>query len=1005
MRKALKRAGTIQLIIAMLVSIFFLNSYPSQVSAAGTTYYVSTVGSDSTGTGTQSNPWRSLAYAASQVPADQGHVIHLAAGSYNETQMVNLPAGVSVEGEGKSTTTVSSSVSTYIINAVSPSNANGNQVIRNISFNGNNRTVKYGLNIIGRNQFVVHDTGFTNFGEAAIYARTASQSTDTAGPEEYMTGFKIYNSTFTNCSKDLSGWSSGVITIAGLQGAELYNNVINENQGYGIKFNQGGWFKGIKIYGNTINVPQVDALWGSDCTIELWNVYENSEVYNNTLNQWVSFVNKGTSRGITSIKFHHNKQVSTNTSNTKEAVELAVSDGMVYENYAEQFRWGVAIWQEAANNNQVFKNIFYNPVQPPEWNSGVYLALFDNATFGIKNNKIYNNVFDGFEHAIWIQGGASDSYKVENTEFKNNLVMNLIKTIVLTSKSTRVVNSYVDYNRFYNVAGQTTFYDGSPVNLSMTNNTTGNPILTASGSRQTQYYIPSSSSPMINAGTDMTRAYYGSAPDIGRYEYYGGITPILLTAITVTGSGGQSSISLRDATLQMQANSTPSNATSPGVNWSVSNVDGSTTDLAVISSSGLLTAQKDGTVRVTASAKDDSYVSGSVLIAITGQTDKLVNGGFENNFSGWSTWAGSEVISTADKYAGSKSAYITNPPGGGASQSITSGFLTGDVFKLSGYGKLTSAAGNLALGISFKDSSGNQLSNDEQYWSPGSTFTQKFKNYTVPAGTARIDIYFDTFSANGYFDNIQFIQQAVPVTGITITGAGGQSSIATDNGTLQLSAGIQPANATQKQVVWSVTSTGGSSTNLASITSTGLLTARKNGTVRAVATSTDGSAVFGYKDIVLTNQVTPPVELLSNGGFESSLTGWSTWGGTEAVVSTPVHSGTKALYISNPANGGGGLQQVLTTGFSPGDTLRASAWGRTNNGPGFITVTFSFQRDTGAVLLNYPIYINNAAAYTKFTNDLIVPVNTQKIVVSVDSYARDNTDTYVDDVSLILDPA
>ncbi|MBK7733428.1 MAG: Ig-like domain-containing protein [Bacteroidales bacterium] len=45
---------------------------------------------------------------------------------------------------------------------------------------------------------------------------------------------------------------------------------------------------------------------------------------------------------------------------------------------------------------------------------------------------------------------------------------------------------------------------------------------------------------------------------------------------------------------------------------------------------------------------------------------------------------------------------------------------------------------------------------------------------------------------------------SVPVSGITVTGAGGASTITRDNGTLALTATVTPANATNKSVTWSI---------------------------------------------------------------------------------------------------------------------------------------------------------------------------------------------------------
>ena len=65
---------------------------------------------------------------------------------------------------------------------------------------------------------------------------------------------------------------------------------------------------------------------------------------------------------------------------------------------------------------------------------------------------------------------------------------------------------------------------------------------------------------------------------------------------------------------------------------------------------------------------------------------------------------------------------------------------------------------------------------------------------------------------------ITISSQVIPVTGITVTGAGGSSTITTDNGTLQLSAAIAPTNATNQTVTWTIAN----GTGQATISSTGL---------------------------------------------------------------------------------------------------------------------------------------------------------------------------------------
>ena len=88
-----------------------------------------------------------------------------------------------------------------------------------------------------------------------------------------------------------------------------------------------------------------------------------------------------------------------------------------------------------------------------------------------------------------------------------------------------------------------------------------------------------------------------------------------------------------------------------------------------------------------------------------------------------------------------------------------------------------------------------------------------------------------------------------PVTGITVTGMGGETTIATKGGKLQLIATVTPADASVNTVKWSV-----DKANLATISSTGELTAKANGTVIATATAEDGSGVNGTLSVTITGQ-------------------------------------------------------------------------------------------------------------------------------------------------------
>jgi hypothetical protein len=84
---------------------------------------------------------------------------------------------------------------------------------------------------------------------------------------------------------------------------------------------------------------------------------------------------------------------------------------------------------------------------------------------------------------------------------------------------------------------------------------------------------------------------------------------------------------------------------------------------------------------------------------------------------------------------------------------------------------------------------------------------------------------------------LTFSNQAsvVLATAVTVTGAGNATTITVDNGTLQMSAHIDPHNATNQSVIWEVIP----GTGTATITQAGVLTAVSDGTVTVRATAQD----------------------------------------------------------------------------------------------------------------------------------------------------------------------
>ena len=363
---------------------------------------------------------------------------------------------------------------------------------------------------------------------------------------------------------------------------------------------------------------------------------------------------------------------------------------------------------------------------------------------------------------------------------------------------------------------------------------------------------------------------------------------IPVTSIYVTAAGGASTITSDNGTLQLNATVLPSNATDKTVTWSIS--DGA--DKASISATGLVTAIDNGTVTAMATARDGSGITGTYNINISNQivpvTSIIVSG------------AGGATIIAADK--GSLQLSATVFPSGATNKTVTWSIVNGT-------GQATINATGLVTAVENGTVTARASAND------GSNVS----------GTLVITIS----------------NQIILVTGISVTGAGGATSITTDHGSLQLNETVLPGNATDKTVTWSIIN----GTGQATISPTGIVTAVDNGVVTARATANDGSNVFGTLEITISNQTVPVTGITLNGsGGATTIT---TDDGTLQISADvlPVNATDKTVTWS--IINGAGLATISTTGLvtavdNGAVTVRATA----NDGSnvyGTLVITISNQ--------------------------------------------------------------
>jgi uncharacterized protein YjdB len=275
---------------------------------------------------------------------------------------------------------------------------------------------------------------------------------------------------------------------------------------------------------------------------------------------------------------------------------------------------------------------------------------------------------------------------------------------------------------------------------------------------------------------------------------------ILVTNITVSGAGNATTITTLGGTLQMYASVLPTNATNQTITWSVINGTGTGT----ISAGGLLTATGDGTVTVRAAATDGSSVVGTRIITISNQITIIPVTSITVYGTGNAT-----TISTDN---GTLQMNVTVLPSNATLKTVTWSIQVGSSLATLNSGGLLTAINN------------------------GSVTVRATAN--------------DGYGA--YDDQIIIISNQNIVSAITVTGTGGATTITVDNGILQMLYHVDPHDATNQTIVWSIIN----GTGQASITTGGRLTAMENGTVTVRATATDGSGVYGELVVTISNQTT-----------------------------------------------------------------------------------------------------------------------------------------------------
>ncbi|HPD81964.1 MAG TPA: choice-of-anchor Q domain-containing protein, partial [Candidatus Pacearchaeota archaeon] len=508
----------------------------------GTVYYISTTGDDSTGTGTSSNPWKTLAKACNSVSAT-GSTIYVNPGTYTETQQCNLKVGVSILGAGNSSVITSTSITTYggggIVKAYSSPTANGAQSISYIKFDGSNFKAGHALDIRGRHNVKIHHCTFTNFNYFAIGWTTKDTTWNEPSSTDYIKGSEFYNNIVINgAGRDANdpGTVLGALMLGGQDGMLIHDNYMLENrtsnQGYPIKFwYWNGWSKGVKIYNNHLEKTSW-ALW--DFAIES-NYEKGMEIYDNRIIGSIDLNYQLASSEYPYSVYIHDNVVGPagpisgwHDSASAIVLEFSSENVLVENNLLVNASPCFMFTPRTGSMNNV--TIRYNICQDV-MTSGYYiegLRVVEPSNIQINGFYFYNNIFHGHSasslgYALSISTAGS-GYTGTNMQFKNNVIINFGGGPMRFSTSS-INGLYIQNNIFYNSGSNQVSLSGTPSNYTNSGNLVSNPLFV--GASTGNFHLQSSS-PAINAGLNLgltsdferTSVPQGSAPDIGAYEYH-----------------------------------------------------------------------------------------------------------------------------------------------------------------------------------------------------------------------------------------------------------------------------------------------------------------------------------------------------------------------------------------------------------------------------------------------------------------------------------------------------
>ena len=559
MRVSYLLRNLVTIAMSFLVSMAFVHA---------TNYYVSTNGNDGN-PGTEASPWRTLRHAVSKVPASQGHVINIAAGTYVESGSCVVPLGVSIIGAGIDKTILKAAPSFHfpeysggdfhygraLINMYSLGGLNGNQQIKGFTIDGDGRKMWAGVMLRGRKNVEISyikvvETSF--FGIWLLEAENVSMHDVVMRDNAWA-----------------EGWSTGGLNMAHVTNADIYNMDMYQGRGYAIKTLGGhpSVLNNVRFHHSKVSVYPFNPWNGGQSAalaIEYWQAkLINCQIYECDIDNIISLVDYSPYDGKFAIRVHHNRLIPNPLKGY--LIEVNTSDVEIDHNYFGRTPYGIAQWSAHLRRNwnvhhNIFDGFWRGTNNHP---SRLFISVNRLENVNFYNNTVYINNEAPID-VFYLKPNAGAS---KNISFKNNLFIRKTKVNSnwpdnmlhiergVSLSNVTITNNIFDGFPIANRNGGSNFTPGGTYNAS--NNLFTDANLTYSGDRKGKFFEPKAGSPAVDAGADVGFPYEGNAPDIGAVEFGGDVsndpqtcalqnvvaTPycsgdgIFEILVTVTGSG------------------------------------------------------------------------------------------------------------------------------------------------------------------------------------------------------------------------------------------------------------------------------------------------------------------------------------------------------------------------------------------------------------------------------------------------------------------------------------